>query len=138
MIANELKALPCGRRDLRNFGLLVGGIFLLLSAWFFYRHKPAAPYLLIPGAPLFLLGLIAPMSLRRPYLAWMALALVLGLVVSTVLLTVFYFLVMAPIGWIARLTGHDFMHRKFDKSAQTYWSARPVVESTQQRLEQQF
>ena len=138
MIAQELKSLPCARRDLRNFGLLVGGIFLLLAGWFFYRQKAYAPYFLIPGAPLFLLGLIAPLILRKPYLAWMAMAFVLGLIVSTILLSVFYFVVMAPMGWIARLTGHDFMHRRFDKNAPTYWSVRPPAEADPRRLERQF
>jgi hypothetical protein len=138
MIRQELQSLPCGRRDLRNFGLLVGGILLALGAWFLYRGKPAAPFVLVPGAPLVLLGAITPMTLRGPYLAWMTVALVLGLIVSTILLSVFYFVVMAPIGWAARLTGHDFMNRRFDKKAGTYWSPRRVTESARQRLEQQF
>src|SRR5438105_1024822 len=138
MISHELKSLPCARRDLRNFGLLVGGIFAALSVWFFIRHKPAAPYLLIPGAPLFLLGLAAPMSLRQPYLAWMALALALGLVITTILLSLFYFVVMAPIGWIARLTGHDFMCRRFDKTTASYWSPRATAPPDPHRFEKQF
>ena len=138
MIGQELRSLPCSKRDLRNFGLLVGGIFLLLSAWFFFRHKPAAPYLLIPGAPLFLCGLIAPTTLRLAYLIWMSLGLILGLIVGTILLTIFYFTVMTPIGWIARLTGRDFMNRKFERNAATYWTPRPASELTPARLEQQF
>jgi hypothetical protein len=138
MIAQELKSLPCTRRDLRNFGLLVGGVFLLLSAWFFYRHKPAAPYLLIPGAPLFVMGLVAPMALRHVYLAWMGLALVIGMIVTTILLTVFYFIVMAPIGWIARAVGRDFMQRRFDKTATTYWSPRAKADPGPERFEKQF
>jgi hypothetical protein len=138
MIRQELQSLPCTRRELRNFGLLVGGIFLLLSAWYFYRHKPAAPYLLIPGAPLFLLGALAPRVLRKPYLAWMALGLVLGLIVGTILLTVFYYTVVTLIGGVARLTGHDFMHRKFDPKAATYWTRRPATDLRPERLERQF
>lgn len=138
MIRQELQSLPCARRDLRNFGLLVGGILLALAAWCFYRGKAAAPYLLVCGAPLFVLGLIAPPALRRIYLAWMAMALVLGIIVSTILLTVFYFLVMTPIGWIARAAGHDFMHRRFDRNAPSYWSRRPPSELNPQHLEQQF
>jgi len=138
MIGQELRSLPCSKRDLRNFGLLVGGIFVLLSAWFYYRHKPAAPYLLIPGAPLVLLGLIAPTTLRLAYLIWMGLGLVLGLIVGTVLLSVFYFTVMSPIGWIARLTGHDFMNRKLDRNAASYWVRRAPAEPATERLLKQF
>jgi hypothetical protein len=124
MIREELKALAAGRKELRNFGLLVGGIFLILGAWFLYRAKPAAPYLLTVGAPLFSLGLLAPATLRRPYLAWMTLALVMGLIVSTILLSLLYLLVITPFGWAARLAGKDFMRRKIQKEAATYWTAR--------------
>jgi hypothetical protein len=116
MIREELNSLPTGRKELRNFGLLVGGIFSILGIWY--------PFLLAIGATLLLLGFIVPTILCRPYLAWMTLALVMGLIVSTILLTLFYFLVMTPIGWAARLAGKDFMQRKLEKEAMTYWTPR--------------
>jgi polyferredoxin len=124
MIQEELQQLSTTPRDLRKFGLLVGGVFLLLGGWCVYRHKGIWPYLLTPGALLFLFGAIAPAALRIPYLAWMGLALALGLIVTTVLLTVFYFVVITPFGLIARLFGRDFLSRKFDPQAASYWIAR--------------
>lgn len=138
MILDELKTLPCDRRSLRHFGLLVGGIFLLLSAWYFHRGKVAAPYLLIPGIPLFALGLAAPMALRRPYLAWMALGLAMGHVVGSVLLTILYFTAFTLVGWIARMSGRDFMNRTFNKSAKTYWTPRESPGGDPASSERQF
>ena len=51
-----------------------------------------------------LLGAVWPRALKWVYIAWMTLALVLGLVVSTVLLTVFYYAVVTPIGLLAPLS----------------------------------
>ncbi len=138
MISRELKELKTGKRELRNFGLLVGGIFAVLGAWFLYRGKPVGPWFLGVGTPLIVLGLIAPAVLRHAYLAWMTLALILGLVVSTVLLTVFYFLVMTPIGLIARIAGKDFMTRRLDKTAKSYWIERKVEAVPVTRYEEQF
>src|ERR1041384_394534 len=124
MIRDDLKQLKTGDRDLRKFGLLVGGVFAALGVWFLLRHKPAAPYFLIAGVPLLLLGLLVPRALRQVYLAWMTVAFVLGLTVSTVLLTLFFFFVITPIGLAARCVGKDFLRLKLNRQATTYWIER--------------
>src|SRR4051812_38712294 len=62
-IANELKLLPTSRKELRKFGLLIGGILSLLGVWFIYRGKPAGPFLLYPGLTLFVVGVTCPLYL---------------------------------------------------------------------------
>lgn len=139
MIREELKQLKTEPRDLRKFGLLVGGVFGLLAAWCYWRGKAAFPYLLAPAIPLILLGAIWPRSLKQVYLAWMTLALVLGLIVSTILLTVFFYVVVTPIGLLARVVGKDFLSLKLQPQAKSYWLAR-VRGAPKQRheYEQQF
>jgi len=124
MIREELKQLPTAPRDLRKFALLVGGVFTAIGVWLLFRHKPAGPWFVGPGGLLMLLGLSAPKTLKPVYLAWMAMALVLGIVVSTVVLTLFYFLVITPIGLTARLLGKDFLSQKLDRAAGSYWLPR--------------
>lgn len=124
-IRDELRQLPTTPRDLRKFGLLVGGVLAVLGGWFLFRQRPAGPWMLAPGLLLITLGLIAPRVLRSVYLAWMSLAFVLGLIVSTILLTLFFFLVITPVGLVARMTGADFLSRKLDSKATSYWVTRP-------------
>ena len=124
MLRQELTQLSTAPGALRKFGLVVGSVFLLLGLWFLLRHKPVWPYLLSPGALLILLGLLAPRLLRQVYLAWMAMAFVLGLVVSTVLLTLFFFLVITPVSLVARLFGKDFLSLRIDRTAASYWLPR--------------
>ena len=54
----------------------------------------------------------------------MFLAFVLGVVVSSVVLTIFFYLIVAPIGLLARLVGKDFLNRRFDSDANSYWILR--------------
>src|SRR5690242_5390567 len=112
MFKEELKRLQTGPRELRKFGLLVGGVFCLLALWSLWRGKAHWIWFLIPGVPLVVLGAVFPAVLRRVYIGWMALAFVLGLVMSTILLTVFFYLVVTPIALCARLAGKDFLSRK--------------------------
>ena len=134
----ELQSLSTTPRDLRKFGLMVGGVFLLLGGLFFWRHRSAAPWLITPGVILFGLGLGAPLSLRKIYIAWMAMAFSLGLIVSTVLLTLFFFVVVTPIAWIAKLSGKDFLSLRMDPFAKSYWRLRTVTHSEPASYEQQF
>lgn len=138
MLREELKHLRTEPRDLRKFGLMVGGVFALLGLWFLWRHKPWHGWFWIPGALLIVFGAVAPKTLRHIYRAWMGMALVLGLIVSTVLLTVFYYVVVTPIGLAARLAGKDFLERKWS-NASSYWQLRPAAQpKAPSEYEQQF
>ncbi len=138
MISEDLKKLSTEPRDLRKFGLTVGGVFALLALWFWFRGKPAFVWFLVPSVPLLLLGLIAPKSLRTVYLAWMAAALFLGVIVSTVLLTLFFYLIVTPMGWAARLSGNDFLSQRLDPKTPSYWLPRDGAAKKKVDYERQF
>lgn len=127
--------------DLRKFGLMVGGVFCVLAFLFVFPkwHKAWYWWLLVPGIPLVVLGLIAPRTLKWVNLVWMTLAIMLGAVVSTILLSLLFYLVVTPIGILARATGQDFLSRKLEPSAVTYWIRRDVSKrKPPHKHEQQF
>jgi hypothetical protein len=121
MLLDDLRELKRGPRELRRFGLLVGAVFAALGSIWLMRGKPHFMYLLGPGAVLVLAGALAPRTLRGVYVVWMAFALALGFVVSHVLLTLFFFLVITPVGLVARLLGKDFLRLRIKRGAATYW-----------------
>ena len=123
-IRDDIRQLKTGPRELRKFGLVVGGVFAALGVLFWLQHKPAFPYLLVPGLALVVLGTIRPQILKYVYLGWMALAFLLGFVVSNILLTLLFLLVITPIGLVARLFGKDFLSLKLDRAAPSYWIRR--------------
>lgn len=140
MIRQEIARLKTGTRELRQFGWLVGGIFTALGIgfWFWGRAKGLHFYFLAPGLLLVVFGTVYPAVLRRVYLAWMTLALVLGLIVSTLLLTLFFYLVITPIGFVAKICGKDFLNRRLQPHAESYWVPRASEEMSRKRYEQQF
>jgi Saxitoxin biosynthesis operon protein SxtJ len=137
-IRADLKKLKTGARDLRRFGLTVGGVFVLLGVVLLLRHKSSYPFFLAAGAILTAGGAIWPRALKYVYIAWMALAFTLGFVMSNVILILFFFIVVTPIGLLARLFGKDFLARKWNTQAASYWIQRPKETKTAESYERQF
>jgi hypothetical protein len=106
----------------REFGLIVGGVFALLGAWWFYRGKfPNATYVVIPlGILLMLLALTIPRALVYPNRAWMTLAEGMAYVSTRIILAFVFFGVLTPIGLIKRAMGWDPLHRRAEPS-DSYW-----------------
>lgn len=111
----------------REFGLVVGGVLLLLSLWWIYRGKfHSISQVTLPIAALLLiLGIIFPRALVYPNRAWMALAEVLSFISTRIILAFVYFAVITPIGVVKRLFGWDPLHRRAAAS-ESYW--RPYSE----------
>ena len=77
-------------------------------------------------------------TLRKFGLVVGSVFVLLGFVVSHVLLTLFFFLIMLPIGLIARLAGKDFLSLKLDRAAKSYWIKRTNAPKSAADYEKQF
>ena len=106
----------------REFGLIVGGVFVLLGAWWIYRGKfVSASHIVLPlGALLVILGLLWPRVLVLPNRGWMLLAEGLSFVSTRIILALVFFLVVTPIGVIKRMMGWDPLSRRGARS-DSYW-----------------
>ncbi|MBI5723973.1 MAG: hypothetical protein HZA50_08455 [Planctomycetes bacterium] len=77
------------------------------------------------GAALGLTGLAVVAAGRAIYLGLMYLTWPIGWVVSHLMLAAVFFLIVTPIGLVLRLCRYDPMGRRLDRSAGSYWHARP-------------
>lgn len=137
-IRDDIKQLKTDATTLRKFGLVVGGVFVALGLFFLWRHASRTPYFVWPGGGLMVVGVVFPRALKWVYLAWMSLAVVLGIFMSTVLLTLFFYLVITPVGLVAWMFGNDFLSLKLDASAKTYWLPRAQKQKSPADYERQF
>jgi hypothetical protein len=137
-LRDDIKELKTDAATLRKFGLVVGGVFVALGLFFLWRHANRTPYFIWPGGLLMCVGAVLPRLLKHVYLAWMTLAVLLGFIVSHVLLTLFFLLVITPIGWVARAVGNDFLSLKLDRAAASYWIPRDRKMKTPADYERQF
>jgi len=126
------------RKNVRNFGFLFGGIFLAASVYMMHRGNgawvwTAAAALLFGAGGAFFYPVMKPV-----YTAWMIFAFAFGWINTRVLLGVFFYIVITPLGLILRLTGKDLLDEKIDRRAGSYWIQRERKKFDRDRLERMF
>ena len=112
----------------RQFGLMFTTVFCLIGVggWFFFDVVLRWAFI---GAGVFgFIALAVPGVLLPLNRLWGVFSKRLGLIVNFVLLGLFFYLFVLPLGLIIRLTGRDPMHRTPDPKAKTYWT--PVTRHT--------
>ena len=138
MIKDEINSIKQSPKDLRKFGLTVGIVLLLIAFFLIWKHKPSQFYFLSIGAILILSGLLFPLILFPLNKVWMTLAILLGWLITRVILSVLFYLVITPISLIARISGKHFLDLKIDKTRASYWEKRKNVPSSSVDYERQF
>lgn len=118
--------MPRSFRAEKEFGLIVGGVFVLLGSWWIYRAKflNAAYVLICLGFVLILFGVLAPRLLVVPRKLWMKLAEGMSYISSRIILAIVFFLVLTPIGLIKRAMGWDPLQRR-SGSRDSFWQPYP-------------
>ena len=110
------------RRELRDFGLIVGavcaGLFGLLLPFLKHRAFPVWPWVIAVA----LIGpaLAFPSVLRGPHLVWTKFGSALGWINQRIVLTIIFYVVVMPSGLIMRAFGRDPMARKFETERASY------------------
>ncbi|MBL1215222.1 MAG: ECF transporter S component [Ignavibacteriae bacterium] len=138
MIKEEIKNIKSSKTELRKFGLTVGSVLVIIGLILFYFEKSSFPYFLAAGAVLIVFGALLPKVLLPIQKVWMSIAVVLGFIMTRVILSVLYYLVITPIGLLAKIFGKDFLDRKIKKDEETYWNYREIKQFEKIDTERQF
>lgn len=126
-----------GPRILKQFGFiaLVGfGVLAVLAfteRWVFAfglgdNRVTVAAALAGVGLLSAALSVVFPTANRPLYVALSLLAFPIGFVLSYLIMAVLFYVLIAPVAVLLRVTGQDPMKRRYDPAVRSYWSdARP-------------
>ena len=81
--------------------------------------------------------MIIPIILKPIYILWMVFAVILGWVMTRVILSFLFYIVITPIGIISRILGKEFLDLKESKH-DSYWNHRYSEIELNQDYEKQF
>ena len=122
--------IPVTRRKIVEFGIVFFVVLtLLLPLLVVWRNGwtwvPWLDWSVAVGISMLALCLSTGMMMAPLYRLWMRLALLLGTIMTAVIITIVFFLVITPIGLIRRLlrSKSDYT-RTFDSNATSYWVDR--------------
>ena len=112
---------PKSAAELRKFGFVMTAAWSLIGALLWWRGKAAASWFLGLAAVFLVPALLYPLALAPVERAWMKVAELISAVMTRVVLTLTFFLIITPLAVIRRLMGHDTLGLRPDRAALTYW-----------------
>ncbi|MHB8138240.1 MAG: SxtJ family membrane protein [Smithellaceae bacterium] len=139
MIIEEIKNIKSEQSDLKKFGLLIGAILFLGSCYLLWKQQQdhaVAGFIL--SAVLVVLAFVWPVVLKPFQKIWMALAVVMGYVMSKIIMAVVFYGMVTPIGLAGRLGGKKFLDLKMNKAVASYWIERGQTKTEKSNYERQF
>jgi hypothetical protein len=134
----EIKNIKSEKSDLRNFGITVGIILLVISGFLFWKEKESFQIFLAIGITLFILGIAIPFILKPIFWVWMIFAIILGWFMTRVILSLLFYVVFTSIGLTLRFFGKQFLELRWDKSKESYWNFRTDEHIQKGNYEKQF
>ena len=122
----------------RKTALVVAAVLSGIAAWNVYKGRTTV--VIVCGGlalALALAGLLVPALARRFHVFWMTIAVALGYVNSRVLLSLLFYLLFAPYGFVSRLFGRDPLRRRGARG-ESYWTERKQTRQTREGFERLF
>ena len=112
---------PVETKELRHFGLIVGGVFSVIGLWpVMFRGEGVRLWASILGGTLVAIGLVLPRSLQPIHRGWMWIGHILGWINTRIILGIVFFGLITPMGVVMRLFGKDAMRRVLVQEATSY------------------
>jgi hypothetical protein len=119
---------------IRRFGLIAFLFFGALCGIGLWTEKPLPTYFFGSLSVLGLGFILIPARLKPVHTAWLKIAHFVGKIITTLILTLVYYLVITPSAIIKRLFGGPPLPVRPDKEASSYWVARAEPAQPKERF----
>lgn len=122
------------RKEIKRFGLVALIFFGCLCALGFWRQKVIITYLFGTLSFLGLGFLLFPRPLMPIYKGWVKVANFIGKIITTIILTLAYYLVITPSALVKRVFGGRPLPIRPDKNMDSYWVPRDEPSQPKERF----
>jgi hypothetical protein len=132
--------------ELKKFGVIIS-VALAVIGWILLLKDQKSGFIFSFIALLLLIvSLLQPAILKWIYPWWMKLADIMGYVMTRIILTVLFYTLFTPIGFVARLLNKDFLFMRMpgqsnghgNNSPDSYWVQKKVTKLDTSRMEKQY
>ena len=133
----EIEKCPSSR-TLLWFGVMLVAFLALMGGMVHWRLQAPKSALLLwsAGGTLALVYWAIPITRRSIYLGWIYAAFPVGWTISYLTLSIFYYLILTPVGLSRRLANLNSLEKTLDYEAPTYWTKRSNTRNPKQYFRQ--
>ena len=104
----------------RSFGIVFFVVFLIISIWPLLDEKELRYWALIVSIIFLILGILKSNILTPLNKVWFKFGILLGNIISPIIMTFIFFLVVTPISFIMKIFGKDILNLKKNNNS-SYW-----------------
>ena len=125
-------------KTLRQFAGAWLVFFLALGAREYFRAGHQTLGIILGAAALLVgvCGLVRPGLVRWIFVGWMLLAFPIGWVLSQIMLSVLFYLVLTPVALVFRIRGRDLLCRKAAPERASFWVPKKTPDDVRAYLRQ--
>jgi len=138
VIVEEANKIYTQKAEIRKFGLTIAVVLVILGGFFWWRGKEYCVYLFYISFAFLFLAITAPVVLKPVYKTWMTFALILNWIMTGVILSLLFYLILTPIGFFGKLFGKNYLNLKFNKHNKSYWITKEIRQGDKSEYEKQF
>jgi len=123
----------------RRFGAILVVLLGVLAGLSLWRGHAGRAGILVGAAVLtgFVAAFVLPLWLRL-FRLWMKLGEGLSWVMTRVILSIFFYVILTPFGLLVRLLGKELLDLEWHDGKPSYWIDRVPPETTLERYERQY
>lgn len=121
MFIEELKNIKSGKKELREFGLIMAAAPSLLNLLLFWRKGEISVFIIFFSIIFFSLSLIGLAILKPLHKIWMTFSLIMGKATTCLILVVLFYLIITPIGLVVKSLNKGMLDLKFNLAKNSYW-----------------
>ena len=104
----------------KKFGIFFCFIFIILYSYFLYIKNINILLFLIISVILLIISIFKPSLLNKLNYLWYKLGIILGKIISPILLSIIFFVLITPIEIFMKIIGRDYLNI-IDKNNNSYW-----------------
>lgn len=108
----------------KSFGIVFALVFGSIALWPLFEGGSVRFWSLAVGGGFLLIAFVKPVILRPLNKLWFQFGLALGKIMTPIVMSFLFLVVVTPIALIMRAFGKDSLKLKLDSKAVTYWVDR--------------
>ena len=112
------------RSSERNFGITFSLIFFIISIYLYLTHNSFSFLFIILSLFILFMAIFYSKILYWPNYLWFKFGLFLGYIISPILLTLIFLIVVIPTGLLVKIFNSDIINKRIIKNKKSYWKKR--------------